>query len=402
MYTIGKFSKMTGVPAKTLIWYDKEGLLKPKKVDDVNGYRYYDDESLKKLIDIRFWQSMEFSIKDITDLSPELITDKIKLLKSKVNQIYSNIDILELTRDRALDASKANRTIDMSVFCADRDQLRGKWSYKNSIENFNNLFLFDQSDDEDINDTSAPEILFFGANKKATDLKSVFDYNDDEFTIVKDNGIACTYWCFTLNQTRTLVLCERPDADDKSNAKMKFHLYRRCNDTQYSSSDINYLHIKYSGNKETSNDIILDERLIGYWKIHDVTTERQIDTYVSVPKQVNASFIIRPFFECLRIYPDNTVAIMEDDHGLEVRIDGDNVKAFNAENTKMTLSMSGTTEGEFFVDGFWGNKKGQYREIDGAEYLFLTLGDMPDLDTQVHVFKKYSSDANYNNTLKNN
>lgn len=394
MYTIGKFSKMTGVPAKTLIWYDKEGVLKPKKVDADNGYRYYDDESLKKLIDIRFWQIMEFSIKDITDLSPELISDKIKLLKSKVGLIYSNIDILELARDRALEASKTNRTIDMSVFCADRDQLRGKWQYKQSTEDFNNLFLFDHFDLKGINDTSAPETLFFGANKKATDLKSVFDYNDDAFTIAREDGTACTYWCFTLNHTSTLVLCERPDVDDKSNAKMKFHLYRRCNDTQYSSSDINYLCLKYGSNKEISNDIVLDERLIGYWKMHDVTTERQIDTYVSVPKQVNTSFFIKPFFECLRIYPDNTVAIMEDGHELDLRIDDDKVKTLNAENTKMTLSMSGTTEGGFFMDGFLGNKNGQYREIDGAEYLFVTLSDIPDLDAQVHVFKKYSSDVN--------
>lgn len=400
MYTIGKISKMTGVPAKTLIWYDKEGVLKPKKVDADNGYRYYDDESLKKLIDIRFWQSMEFSIKDITDLSPELITDKIKQLRSKIDQIYSNIDILELTRDRALEASKANRSIDMSVFCADRDQLRGRWKYEQSIEDLNNLFLFGYFDIKGIKDASAPELLFFGANKKATNLKSVFDYNDDEFTIVKDNGTACTYWCFTLSRARTLVLCERPDTDDKPNAKMRFHIYNRSNNTQYSSNDIDRLHLKYGCSKETSNGITLDERLIGYWKMHDTTTENQIDTYVSVPKQVNTSFFIKPFFECLRIYPDNTVAIMENDHAFEFHMDGDKVNVFNVENTKNTISMSGTKEGEFFMEGFFGEKRGQYREIDGAEYLFLTLGDSPDLNSQMHVFKKYSSDVNYNSTLK--
>ena len=48
MYTIGQFSKLTGVSTKTLIWYDNVGVLKPEKVDEDNGYRYYSDESLKK------------------------------------------------------------------------------------------------------------------------------------------------------------------------------------------------------------------------------------------------------------------------------------------------------------------------------------------------------------------
>ena len=42
MYLIGQFSKINRISVKRLRYYDKVGLLKPKKVDEFNGYRYYD------------------------------------------------------------------------------------------------------------------------------------------------------------------------------------------------------------------------------------------------------------------------------------------------------------------------------------------------------------------------
>lgn len=69
MFTIGKFSKLTGLSTKTLIWYDSIGLLKPNKVDYENGYRYYDDNNFKEVINIRYFQAMGFSIKEIMSLS---------------------------------------------------------------------------------------------------------------------------------------------------------------------------------------------------------------------------------------------------------------------------------------------------------------------------------------------
>lgn len=42
MLTIGAFSKICQVSVKTLHHYDRIGLLTPKKVDAVTGYRYYD------------------------------------------------------------------------------------------------------------------------------------------------------------------------------------------------------------------------------------------------------------------------------------------------------------------------------------------------------------------------
>ena len=42
--TIKDFSKLCGCNPQTLRYYDREGLLKPVKVDEWSGYRYYDEE----------------------------------------------------------------------------------------------------------------------------------------------------------------------------------------------------------------------------------------------------------------------------------------------------------------------------------------------------------------------
>lgn len=95
MYSIGRFSKMTGISNKALIWYDNIGLLKPAKVNRENGYRFYDDENLKQVVDIRFWQEMGFSINEISHLSGCVIDEKIQQLEAKIDFISSNIQLLQ-------------------------------------------------------------------------------------------------------------------------------------------------------------------------------------------------------------------------------------------------------------------------------------------------------------------
>jgi DNA-binding transcriptional MerR regulator len=42
MYTIGEFSRITGLTVKTLRFYHEEGLLEPASIDPQTGYRHYD------------------------------------------------------------------------------------------------------------------------------------------------------------------------------------------------------------------------------------------------------------------------------------------------------------------------------------------------------------------------
>lgn len=43
---IREFAKLTGVSVRTLHFYDEIGLLEPSSVDEQNGYRFYDEQTL--------------------------------------------------------------------------------------------------------------------------------------------------------------------------------------------------------------------------------------------------------------------------------------------------------------------------------------------------------------------
>lgn len=79
MYRIGEFSHLCETTIKTLRHYDKINLLKPTKVDNFTGYRYYEEDQIKTLEKIKQLQYAGFSLKDIKDLLKE--TNKEKLNK---------------------------------------------------------------------------------------------------------------------------------------------------------------------------------------------------------------------------------------------------------------------------------------------------------------------------------
>lgn len=64
MYTVGELAKMAGVSARTLRYYDQEGLLAPSAVSFA-GYRLYGDEAMSALAEILFFRELDFSIDEI-------------------------------------------------------------------------------------------------------------------------------------------------------------------------------------------------------------------------------------------------------------------------------------------------------------------------------------------------
>ena len=47
MYQIGEFSYLAETTIKTIRYYDKIRLLKPKKIDEFTKYRYYDESQIE-------------------------------------------------------------------------------------------------------------------------------------------------------------------------------------------------------------------------------------------------------------------------------------------------------------------------------------------------------------------
>src|SRR3989441_12799848 len=68
VFTIGEFSRITGLTVKTLRFYHEEGLLEPTSVDDQTGYRYYDASLVELARTIAFLKSLDFSLAEIKEL----------------------------------------------------------------------------------------------------------------------------------------------------------------------------------------------------------------------------------------------------------------------------------------------------------------------------------------------
>src|SRR5260370_19246128 len=68
MWSIGEFSKISGLSIKTLRFYQEKGLLMPASVDDSSGYRYYDAANLEKAQVIAALRALEFSLEEIGEI----------------------------------------------------------------------------------------------------------------------------------------------------------------------------------------------------------------------------------------------------------------------------------------------------------------------------------------------
>ncbi|MBA4687385.1 MAG: MerR family transcriptional regulator [Candidatus Galacturonibacter soehngenii] len=92
MFRIGEFSKITQVSIRMLRYYDETGLLIPKEVDKITGYRLYSSSQIKQLNRILFLKNLGFSVKKIQELLHNWEIGEIQeeLLKQKV-EIEQNI-----------------------------------------------------------------------------------------------------------------------------------------------------------------------------------------------------------------------------------------------------------------------------------------------------------------------
>jgi DNA-binding transcriptional MerR regulator/predicted transcriptional regulator YdeE len=90
VFTIGEFSKLSGLTVKALRFYHEEGLLVPAFVDPDTGYRYYREEQIEAARVIAWLRGLEFSISDIktvTDGGTEAgLLDALERHRSRIKE----------------------------------------------------------------------------------------------------------------------------------------------------------------------------------------------------------------------------------------------------------------------------------------------------------------------------
>ena len=111
---IKEFAELTGVSVRTLHYYDEIGLLKPSFVDEQNGYRFYDKNSLERMQEILFYRELDFPLKSIADILASPNYDKQKALAEQKRLLTLKKDRLERLIEALEQAEKGEIT--MSAF----------------------------------------------------------------------------------------------------------------------------------------------------------------------------------------------------------------------------------------------------------------------------------------------
>lgn len=113
---IGEFAKRSGVTVKTLLHYDKIGLLKPTEKTE-SGYRIYCEEDFLKLQQITTLKFIGLSLSEISHIIHEsgenlenMITIQKKALEEKKKHIESVIDVF----NKAKNTAKENGFLDVN------------------------------------------------------------------------------------------------------------------------------------------------------------------------------------------------------------------------------------------------------------------------------------------------
>src|SRR5688572_13095458 len=93
-YSVKQLAKLSGVTVRTLHFYDEIGLLKPA-YHGANGYRYYEEEQLLTLQQIRFYRELGFELKLIQDLLGRSDFDRAAALKTHRQRLQGDLQRTE-------------------------------------------------------------------------------------------------------------------------------------------------------------------------------------------------------------------------------------------------------------------------------------------------------------------
>lgn len=141
---IREFAKLTGVSVRTLHYYDEIGLLKPSAVDEQNGYRFYDEESLTRMQEILFYRELDFPLKDIQTILSSPDYDKHNALKEQKRLMTLKKERLERLI-KALDGAMKGEKLTMNVFDNSEFEAQCELYAKEAKEKWGNTAAYEES-----------------------------------------------------------------------------------------------------------------------------------------------------------------------------------------------------------------------------------------------------------------
>lgn len=133
---IKEVEESIGITSKNIRFYEKEGLITPKRNSE-NGYREYSERDIKNLKEIKLFRQLGISIEDIRLLQLR----KIRLgdvLKNQMDKFKNQIESISLAKDLCMEMAERNvsfKEIEADLWLDKIKELEGKGARFMNIDN---------------------------------------------------------------------------------------------------------------------------------------------------------------------------------------------------------------------------------------------------------------------------
>lgn len=120
LFQIGEVTKIMGITRKTLLVFEKMGLLSPAVKDAESGYRYYSADNMTQIRSIRSLQSLGLTLKEVKAYyyDMENIDAHLQRLMELRTSLDRNIQMLQVRSARQGDLTVRKTTLPQQVcFC---------------------------------------------------------------------------------------------------------------------------------------------------------------------------------------------------------------------------------------------------------------------------------------------
>lgn len=138
-YSINELSKLAGVSARTLRYYDEIGLLKPAYINDA-GYRFYTSDEVDVLQQILFYRERGLELKTIERIIHEKDFDMLAAMEDHLLELENEkarTEALIETVKKTIEHMKGERQMsDMEKFQAFREEAIEKYGEEEVNESY--------------------------------------------------------------------------------------------------------------------------------------------------------------------------------------------------------------------------------------------------------------------------
>lgn len=115
MMTVKQLSKLTGISARTLHYYDEIGLFVPTQKSE-SGYRLYDDKALETLQQILFFREFDIPLKEIKAIMENPALDKDQILQMQRKMLVAKKERMERLIAAIDNILKGENKMDFAIF----------------------------------------------------------------------------------------------------------------------------------------------------------------------------------------------------------------------------------------------------------------------------------------------